>query len=192
VTLQQRKLNLADLEKLNSPAILFLSDASRIITLANLDENEAIVVDRGQTHVINRDLLAKRYRGEALIAKVATNAPEDAPRVLVEDPIRRIEVKVREADIKQQVKITNIGQTPLTLQIERPIPGGKEAELSNGSVAPGQSTTLSLTLKWRDVLKSDTQNIFVFLRTNDPLRPRLQLGFHLNLPENQSSTSPAP
>jgi len=47
---------------------------------------------------------------------------------------------------------------------------------------------LSLSLRWRSVLKSPTQNMLVFLSTNDPRRPRLPLGFKLSLPQPAPAT----
>ena len=182
--LQQKKLSLDELQKLGTPAIFLTQDSKRLVTLADLDDQQAIVLDQGMTRIVSREVLQKRYGGEALIAQAAASAPADAPRVLADDPVRVLEVKDKSADIVQQVKLTNSGKSPLTLQIERPIPGGKDADLSAETVLPGQSSTLSLTLRWRDILKGETQNVFVFLKTNDPRRPRLQLGFKLNAPQS--------
>ena len=191
--LQQKKLTLPELKKLNSPAILYLSDAARIVTLANIDDQQAIVLDQGRSRIVSREVLAKPYSGEALLPASATTASQ----VLIDDPIRVLSLKSRDEDIKQQIKITNHGKKPLTLQIERPIPGVTQADLSSDTLAPGASATLSLSIKWRSVLKGDTQNVFVFLRTNDPVRPRIQLGFQLNAPKaeaapSEPATAPAP
>ncbi|MDQ3815516.1 MAG: hypothetical protein M3347_16490 [Armatimonadota bacterium] len=183
--LQSRKLSPDELQKLGSPAVLYLSDVNRLVTLATLDAQQAIILQQGMTRIVSREVLAARYGGEALLPAAATNA---AARVLVDDPIRTLELKSKDEEVTQKVTISNRSQESLTLQIERPIPGCIQAELSADAVAPGQSATLSLTLKWRDVLKSPTQNIFVILRTNDPVSPRVQLGFQLKL----SATNAAP
>jgi hypothetical protein len=177
IPLKLRKLSLEELEQLNAPALFLTSDDKRIVTLANLDDKEAIVIDRGLTRMVSRETLAQKYGGEALLPQTA-----DAPSaVAVSDPVRVLTLSNKEDEIKQQVTITNRGKEPLTLQIERPIPGVTSAELSADTVAPGQSATLSLSIKWRDILKGDSQNVFVFLKTNDAVRPRLQLGFKLQL-----------
>jgi hypothetical protein len=177
--LQLRKLSLEELQQLNAPAIFMTSDDKRIVTLSNLDDKEAIVIDQGMTRIVSHEVLAKRYGGEALLPQAA----QTASSIVVDDPIRTITLQDTDAEVAQQVTITNRGTQPLTLQIERPIPGVTQAELSADTVAPGQTATLSLKMKWRDILKGDTQNVFVFLKTNDPVRPRLQLGFELRAPQ---------
>jgi hypothetical protein len=178
--LQSRKLTLDEVQKTGSPAILYLSDSSRLVTLSALDEQEAIVLDQGRTRIVSRETLQKRYAGEALIAEAASKAPS---RVLVEDGIRLLRLKNKDEEATQQVKITNNGKEPVTLQVEHPIPGVTRAELSSDTVNPGGSVTLSLIFKWRQALKGESQNVFVFVRTNDPARPRLHLGFQLTAPK---------
>jgi hypothetical protein len=175
--LQLRKLSLEGLEQLNTPALFLTTDDKRIVTLASLDNKEAIVVDRGLTRIVSRETLTQKYGGEALVPQAADNPSS----VSVADPVRVLALQSKDEEVKQQVTITNRGKEPLTLQIERPIPGVTSAELSADTVAPGQSATLSLSIKWRDILKGDSQNVFVFLKTNDAVRPRLQLGFKLQM-----------
>jgi hypothetical protein len=178
--LQLRKLSLAELEQLNAPALFLTSDDKRIVTLANLDDKEAIVIDRGLTRVVSREVLAQKYGGEVLLPQAA----DAASSISVQDPVRVLTLASAAEELKQQVTITNRGTQPLTLQIERPIPGVTSAELSSGTVAPGQSATISLTMQRRPTLPADMQNVFVFLKTNDAVRPRLQLGFKLQLQGN--------
>jgi hypothetical protein len=175
--LELRKLSLEELEQLNTPALFLTSDDKRIVTLANLDDKEAIVIDRGLTRVVSREILAQKYGGEVLLPQAA----DAASSIAAQDPVRVLTLANKDEEVKQQVTITNRGTQPLTLQIERPIPGVTNAELSSDTVAPGASATLSLSIKWRDILKGESQNVFVFLKTNDAIRPRLQLGFKLQL-----------
>lgn len=177
--LVQKKLPLDDLQQLNSPAIFRTLDDKRIMVLANLDNEEAIAIDRGVTQVMSRAILAQRYDGEALVAQAALQSPAVASQVLCDDPVRVLSLTNTADEITQSVRISNNGKETLTLQIQRPIPGATHAELSTDIVAPGQTVTLHLKLKWRDILKGDTQNVFVFLKTSDPKRPWLQLGFQL-------------
>ena len=176
LALESRKLALDDLAKLNAPAIFLTSDDKRIVVLSNLDDKEAIVVDRGLTRIVSRELLTRRYSGEVLLAKTIQG---EAGKVLCDDAVRVLNVANTADEIAQSVPLRNGGTQPLALQIERPIPGATQAELSSDTIAPGQTATLNLKLKWRDMLKNPTQNVFVFLKTNDPKRPRLQLGFQL-------------
>lgn len=177
VPLEQKPLALDDLARLNTPAIL-LTAGNRQVTLAQLDDMEAIVLDRGATKILPREQLAQMYQGQALFPVL--DAQEKAPQVLVDDAVRVLPVKSLDEPIAVEVSIFNAGASPLTLQIERPIPGCENAELSSGTLAPGQSATLSLSLRWRSVLKSPTQNVLAFVATNDPRRPRLPLGFMLD------------
>jgi hypothetical protein len=175
--LQLRKASLDELEQINTPALFLTTDNKRIVTLANLDGNDAIVIDRGLTHVVSRETLAQKYNGEALLPEAA----QASSAVVAADPVRVLTLQNADMELRQQVKITNRGKEPLVLQIERPIPGVTHAELSSDTVAPGQSATLNLKIKWRTILPGDEQSDFVTLKTNDPLCPRLQLGFKLKL-----------
>lgn len=178
--LQLRPLSLAELQQLNAPAIFLNSDDKRIVTLSALDDKEAIIIDRGLTRIVSRDVLAKRYSGEALVPQAAAGVTS---QIVAEDPIRVLTLQSKTEGIIRKVTLTNRGTQPLTLQIERPIPGVIKAELSADTLAPGQTATLSLQIKWRDVLKGNSQNVLVFVKTNDPLRPRLPLGFELRAPQ---------
>ncbi len=180
--LELKTLSLDALQKLQAPAIFLTSDDKQLVVLSQLDDKQAIVIDRGLTRIVPRDLLAVRYGGQALVAASALAPAAPAPQVLADDPVRLLWLTSPEQVVTQTVKISNSGAAPLTLQIERPIPGCEKAELSASAIAPGQSATLSLTLRWRSVLKSPTQNVLVFLATNDPRRPRLPIGFKLALP----------
>lgn len=174
LTLAQKSLNLDELAKLNVPALLFLKDDGRIVTLGAIDDKEAMVIDRGITRLVSREVLEKRYSGNALVMDKA-----DAARMQADDTLRVLTLPTGEKKVAQEVVIRNTGKTPLTLEVEHPIPGGESAELSADTVPAGGSATLKLSLVWRDVLKGDTQNVWVYLRTNDPARPRLPLGFQL-------------
>ena len=188
--LELKVLSLDELQKLQAPAVFLTSDDKRVVVLSQLDDKQAIVIDRGLTRIVPRDLLALRYGGQALIAPGALAPQANAPQVLADDPVRLLWLTSPEQVVTQTVKITNRGGTPLTLQIERPIPGCEKAELSLDILAPGASATLSLSLRWRSVLKSPTQNVLVFVKTNAPERPRLPLGFKLLLPQPAAPATP--
>lgn len=178
--LKGRSLN--EVQELNVPAIFLTSDDKRIVVLSQLDDEEAIVIDRGLTRIVTRDLLATRYGGQALVATSAVVPVANTPQITAEDPVRSLSLQSPDQVLTQTVKISNTGGVPLTLEVERPISGAEKADLSATTVAPGASVTLSLSLRWRSVLKTPTQNVLVFLKTNDPRRPRLPLGFKLSLP----------
>jgi len=177
--LQKKTITLDELQKLHTPVMLYLSDAGRIVTMSTIDDNHAIIYDRGMTLNVSREELAKRYGGEALIA-ASINAPSS---LQVDQPIRTLEFSSKDAEVVQNVKITNDGTKPISLLIERPLCGITDAKLSQDNIAPGASANLELHFKWRDILPGDHQSTFVTLKTDDPPQPRLQLGFDLKLAE---------
>lgn len=178
LALQPRKITLKELQELNAPAI-FVTHDKRVTALVQLDDEEAILSERGITRIVSRASLEQLYNGEVLLPAGATASVG----LQVEDPIRHLALPFNSParEVEQTVKITNTGQQPLTLQIENPIPGVSSARLSADTIAPGESATLTLTVQWRAFFKSNPQNVFVFLKTSDPLRPRLPLGFQLQL-----------
>lgn len=182
LTLQLHQLSLEEIQQLNAPTIFLNKEDKRIVTLSTLDDKEAIIVDRGLTRIVSRELLTKRYGGEALVPLFTATSES---QIVAENPIRVLTLQSKTEEISSQVTLTNRGTQPLALQIERPIPGVTKATLSDNKVAPGQSVTLSLQIKWRDILKGDSQSVFVFVKTDDPLRPRLPLGFELRAPQAQ-------
>lgn len=177
--LQKKTITLDELQKLHTPAMLYLSDTGRIVTMSTIDDNHAIIYDRGMTLNVSRAELAKRYSGEALIA-ASVNAPSS---LTADQPIRTVNFPDTDTSNTQNVDITNHGTKPVSLLIERPLCGITEASLSQDTVAPGASVLLHLELKWRTVLPGDHQSTFVTLKTDDPAQPRLQLGFDLKLAE---------
>ncbi len=189
LSLHRKKLTLAELTTQGGAAILYLSDANQIVTLATLDDQLAIVYDRGMARIVSREVLTKRSSGEALLPAETANATS---RVRVDDALRILDFKSKDEEVTQKVILTNRGQEPLLLEIERPIPGCTQADLSSAVVPASQSATLTLKLKWRTMLPSDTQNIFVTLRTNDPVSPRVQLGFQLKLQAGKLPTEKEP
>jgi peroxiredoxin (alkyl hydroperoxide reductase subunit C) len=183
LTLQKQKFTIEELRKRHAPAILFLKDAGRIITLASLDEQHALIIDRGLTLMVETSTLAKRYSGEALISgPVGTSAALQA-----DDSLREIEVHDPSVEITQSVTLTNHAQKALTLQVERPIPGVTQAKLEKETLAPGQSTQVSLKLKWRSVLPAREQTDLLTIQTDDAIAPRLQLAFKLKLADGLST-----
>jgi hypothetical protein len=181
LSLQKKTISLDELQKLHTPAMLYLRDARRIVTMSTIDDNHAIIYDRGMTLNVSRAELAKRYGGEALIA-TSVNAPSS---LTADQPIRTLDFSSKDAEVTQNVKITNHGAKPISLLIERPLCGITEAKLSQDNLAPGASANLELHFKWRDVLPGDHQSTFVTLKTDDSAEPRLQLGFDLKLAEGK-------
>jgi peroxiredoxin Q/BCP len=178
-----QKLTLAELKKRNAPALLYLQDDARLITLSTLDDKYALIVDRGLTRMVDRSTLAKHYSGEALLfGEVSTQAA-----LRVEDPLREIEVQDPSAEITQSITLSNRGQQDLTLQIEYPIPGVTSTELQSATLAPGARTQLHLKLKWRSVLPGREQTDLITIKTNDPIAPRVQLAFRLRLADGVST-----
>jgi len=200
--LQSKKLTLAQLTTLRSPAILQMRgdiiaqnplnprpsgatstvpvtiSTNRIVTLAQSGIEYSIVQDAGMTRVVRNVELAKLYSGEALLPQAA-NAPS---ALKIDNPVRVVPFQTKSDEVVQTVTLTNAGKTPLTLEIERPLPGVTKAELSSKTLQAGASATLTLNIKWREVLPGDVQQVFVTLKTSDPIQPRAMLGFRLEVP----------
>jgi hypothetical protein len=203
--LQNKKLTLVQLAALRSPAILQMRNIlaqnplnprpsaststptsivptttsnNRIVTLAQSGIEYSIVQDAGMTRVVRNVELAKLYSGEALLPQAA-NTPS---ALKIDNPVRVVPFQTKSDEVVQTVTLTNEGTTPLTLEIERPLPGVTRAELSSKTLAAGASATLTLNLKWREVLPGDVQQVFVTLKTSDPIQPRAMLGFRLQVP----------
>jgi hypothetical protein len=176
-TLQVAHLTIDALRQRGAPAILQMRDPNRLIVLATIDEKNSIIYDGGVPHFVDINTLARRYTGEALVA----GAVENSSQVRPQNPLREISVFSKEKEIAQSVTLTNGGNTQLEVSIERPVVGITTADLSTVTVAPGASTTLNIKIKWRAVLRGETQTDFITLKTNDPLMPRLQLAFKLKL-----------
>ena len=209
--LVQKKLTLAQLQALHSPAVLQMRGdiiaqnplnprpnvapstsplpSNRIVTLAQADIEYSIVQDAGMTRIVKTADLAKLYSGEALLPQAAT-----APSPLkIDNAVRVVAFKSKSDESVQTVKLINEGKAPLALEIERPIPGVAKAELSSKTLAPNESATLTLTIKWREVLPGDVQQVFVTLKTNDAIQPRAMMGFRLEVPAAPPlNVSPAP
>ncbi len=173
---QVEKLKVSELHQIGSPAILFLSDDGRLVTLLALDDNRAVIVDRGLTRNVQRSVLEERYSGEALIP---TNALTQNAGIVADDAVREVKLPSLEAEVPQSVTLRNTGKVPVTLQLEYPLLGVTESKLSKDTLAPGETATLDLKIKWRSILKAPTQNVLVSLQTSDPIVPRLQLAFLL-------------
>ena len=170
---------LAHLQKSGTPALLFLKDDGRIVTLTAIDDDRAVVIDRGMTQNVERSVLEKRYSGEDL---VPTKALTQNAAIVADDAVREVKLPSLDAEVPQQFTLRNTGATPITLQLEYPLLGVTESKLSKDTIAPGETATLDLKVKWRSILKAPHQNVLVSIQTNDPIVPRLQLAILLTPP----------
>jgi hypothetical protein len=187
-SVQVHRLNLNALEQKKHPALLFLPDDGRIVTLTALDSDGAVIVDRGRTFIIERTKLQERLGSgqvEVLFPQVAVDQPSS---VRVDDAVRSIRLPSLDAEVPQQFTIRNTGTQPITLQLEYPLLGVTESKLSKDVLAPGETATLDLKVKWRSILKAPTQNVLVSLQTSDPIVPRLQLAILLVPPQATNTT----
>ena len=172
---------LSQLQASGSPALLFLQDDGRIVTLTAIDDDRAVVIDRGHTRNVERSVLEKRYSGEAL---VPTKAVTQNAAIVTDDAVREVKLPSLEAEVPQQFVLRNTGTQPITLQLEYPLLGVTESKLSRDVIPPGEAATLDLKVKWRSILKAPYQNVLVSVATNDPIVPRLQLALLLTPPAN--------
>ena len=131
------------------------------------------------TQNVERNVLEKRYGGEAL---VPTKALTQNAAIVADDAVREVKLPSLNAEVPQQFVLRNTGTTPITLQLEYPLLGVTESKLSKDVIAPGETATLDLKVKWRSILKAPYQNVLVSLQTNDPIVPRLQLAILLTPP----------
>lgn len=176
---QFERQTLAQLQKTGTPALLFLQDDGRIVTLTAIDDDRAVVIDRGLTQNIERSVLEKRYSGEALIP---TKALTQNTAIVADDAVREVKLPSLDTEVPQQFTLRNTGATPITLQLEYPLLGVTESKLSRDVIAPGETATLDIKVKWRSILKAPYQNVLVSIATNDPIVPRLQLAVLLTPP----------
>ena len=175
-----QKLTLAQLQASGSAAALFLKDDGRIVTLTALDDDRAVVIDRGLMRNVERSVLEGRYSDEAL---VPTKSLTQSAGIVADDAVRSVQLPSLDAEVPQSFTLRNTGKTPLTLQLEYPLLGVTDSKLSKDTLAPGESATLDLKVKWRSILKAPSQNVLVSLQTGDPIVPRLQLAILLNPPK---------
>lgn len=181
VATQPQALSLDQLQQKGAPAILPLKNPERIVTLAALDSQSAIVYDRGIIRAVEREILQRRYQGNALIIKDLVNDPAVTTQIKTDTVLKTTKIPNPDASIAETVTLTNTGQKPLTLQIEQPLLGLSEAQLSSQTLGAGQKATLSVALHWRPELGGTTQSTFVMIRTDDPFRPRLPIAFKSQL-----------
>lgn len=177
---KSKKLDLETLKNNGTPALLFLQDDGRIVTLTAVDDDRAVVIDRGVTQNVERSVLEKRYSGEAL---VPTKALTQNAAIVADDAVREVKLPSLDAEVPQQFVLRNTGATPITLQLEYPLLGVTESKLSKDVIVPGETATLDLKVKWRSILKAPYQNVLVSIQTNDPIVPRLQLAVLLTPPQ---------
>ena len=148
---QVQKQRLTQLQQSGSPALLFLQDDGRIVTLTALDDDRAVVIDRGLTQNVERSVLEKRYSGEAL---VPSKALTQNAAIVADDAVRELKLPSLDAEVPQQFVLRNTGTTPITLQLEYPLLGVTESKLSRDIIPPGATATLDLKVKWRSILKA--------------------------------------
>ena len=177
--LEKKTISLDELKKLHTPAILHLNSTWPIVAVPAMDDDNTIVCFNGETLIVPTQKLAAQYEGEALIPSTV------ALPLQADNPVRKVNFNSDLDDVPQKVTITNTGQKPISLRLERPICGVTKAELSQSKVAAGQSVTLDLNFEWRDFLKGNKQSTFVMIHTDNPAQPVLQLGFELELKDGK-------
>lgn len=177
VTLQNQTLPFDQLQKGGRSAILQLREPDRVITLSTAGEENSVIYDGGMMRIVDNATLTQRYSGQALVIdQAASNSA-----LQIGNPVREVEASDFTAEIPQSIPLTNRGNAPLNLQIERPTCGATSAGLSQSTLAPGETATLNVSLKWRTVLTGGVQNVLVTLKTNNPIQPRVQLGFKMRM-----------
>ena len=142
----------------------------------------AIILDRGRTFITEIAKLQERLGSPQFEALVPTKALTQNAAIVADDAVREVKLPSLDAEVPQQFVLRNMGTTPITLQLEYPLLGITESKLSKDIIAPGETATLDIKVKWRSILEAPYQNVLVSIQTNDPIVPRLQLAILLTPP----------
>ena len=184
---QIKDISLDELQKSGAPALLQFKGeevGDLVVTLLALDEDRAVVVVRGLTKNVSRDLLEKHYSGQALLPVKAIG---QMASIVADDPARELRLDALDNPQPQRFVLRNTGNKPVSLRLEYPLLGiAQDPKLSKSVLGPGESATLDLQVKWRSVLDAPTQNVYVTLATSDPVVPRLQLAVLLMPPQDDN------
>ncbi len=183
VSTQLQKLSLKELQQKGVPALMLLPDDGRIVAMLAVDSDFAVIIDRGRTFIIELAKLQERLGNQQFEALVPTKALTQNAAIVADNAVREVKLPSLDAEVPQQFTLRNTGATPITLQLEYPLLGVTESKLSKDVIAPGETATLDLKVKWRSILKAPYQNVLVSIQTNDPIVPRLQLAVLLTPPK---------
>jgi hypothetical protein len=172
-----KEISLDKLYEIGSPALLAYKD-NRIVTLITLDDIHAVVFDAGETRIVKWEAIEAAYSGQALLP---ASAATQKANLKVNYAVRELTLRSDDIELPQQITITNNSPQPISLKLEYPLIGITAAKFSKETIAPNESTTLDLKLKWRPIIKEPTQNVFLSIQTSDPTTPRLQTAFRVSI-----------
>jgi len=177
--LREERISLDELERRSRPAILRLGNPDRLIVLATLGTNRALIYDKGWLQFVPRSMVAERYVGQTLLPTPA----EAAASLRVERPLREVELKSFQDTASETFTITNVGSKPLQLWTESPACGCTSVELSPADLPPNATSVLRATIRPRGAgtPRWATQLATIAIRTNDPSAPRVMVGVELHV-----------
>ena len=185
LSLREERIGLDELERRGRPAILRLGNPDRLIVLATLGTNRALIYDKGWLQFVPRSMVAERYVGQTLLPTPA----EAAASLRVERPLREVELKSFQDTASETFTITNVGSKPLQLWTESPACGCTSVELSPADLPPNATSVLRATIRPRGAgtPRWATQLTTITIHTNDPAAPRMMVGveLHVQVPKPQ-------
>jgi len=110
---------------------------------------------------------------EPYFGKMTAQDSAEAPRLVLGDSAFDYKT-IRQGEIpKKDIRVSNNGKKDLKILALKPSCGCIGATIENTVLAPGESTILHASLNSAGKIGYDNHDIWIF--TNDPLRPRLQL-----------------
>jgi len=170
-----RKIPLANLRKMNVPAIARLSHPDELVTIAAIGQQNAIVYKDATLQVMPVKVLSQRYDGESLIYK---DNLSHKPQISIDEPIIDVKVKKRFVSFPFIVPVKNMGTQNVTLKVQSTSCGCTSDDKSDVDLKPGQSGELRFkTSAFADRMVS------AVIATNDPVRPVFVLAFQIKVPD---------
>jgi len=180
------QLSFDELKHRHQAAILHVRNPDRLVTVSTIGTDHSIIYDAGTVRVVDNATLTNRFAGEALIA----SSVDSTLNIQIDDPVRVLEVPLKNPDIEQIVTFTNHSNQTIKLAVEQPVCGCVKADLSSDHIESGAAGSLHLVLHWRDALRGNIQYDILNLYSNDTLQPCLQLAFVLKRTISANSKKP--
>jgi len=170
------RIMLPELLERNQPAILHLK-YDHFILFQRSEDGYVRYYDQGTLYLARIERLEQLYDGKALVYETPPVAA-DKPRLVCEDQITFASGLEMGRVYTCSFSVRSEGNHPLSVEALQPDSTAEIQFISDPSllVPPGQSGEFMVNVKPRQQIGSREERAFtVFLRTNDPARPRLCL-----------------
>ena len=176
VPLKTGKFTLEELSQRGGPAILHLSNPEQFVAIAAVGPKFVSLYDRGAISVVDRSEIKDRYGNEAFILSLPDNSK---PSLKFDDPVPVVKVVSGGGEVTREVKVTNTGSKPISLEVESTSCGCTVAHLSSNLLNAGQTGILQLKMQvgaWGNKTERAT------LKTSDPYWPQAVIAFQVQVP----------